>query len=93
METLVARHTDEQGSEVRLTCPAVGSFRSCHEPGESLEPGAILGILSVLNFAPSVVQVPDHVDLRQVDLATELRILGYHQHRRMASGTTARVAG
>ena len=51
------------------------------------------GILSVLNFAPSVVQVPDHVDLRQVDLATELRILGYHQHRRMASGTTARVAG
>lgn len=51
------------------------------------------GILSVLNFAPSVVQVPDHIDLRQVDLATELQILGYHQHRRMANGVDARDTG
>ncbi len=51
------------------------------------------GISSILNFAPSVVQVPGHVDLRQVDLATELQILGYHQHRRVAGGGPGRVAG
>tara|TARA_B110000438_G_scaffold268665_1_gene284425 strand:+ start:374 stop:1048 length:675 start_codon:yes stop_codon:yes gene_type:complete len=51
------------------------------------------GIPSILNFAPAVVHVPEHVDLRQVDLATELQILGYHQHRRMASGATAGAAG
>lgn len=39
------------------------------------------GITSVLNFAPTVVQVPDGVALRQVDLALELQILSYYQPR------------
>ena len=51
------------------------------------------GIPSILNFAPSVVQVPDQVDLRQVDLATELQILGYHQHRRVVGGASIRAVG
>jgi hypothetical protein len=37
--------------------------------------------------------VPDQVDLRQVDLATELQILGYHQHRRVVGGTSIRAVG
>jgi redox-sensing transcriptional repressor len=44
------------------------------------------GVSSILNFAPTVVTVPDRVDLRQVDLATELQILGYHQHHRATVG-------
>ncbi|MEM7096507.1 MAG: redox-sensing transcriptional repressor Rex [Actinomycetota bacterium] len=43
------------------------------------------GITSVLNFAPTVVQVPDGVALRQVDLALELQILSYYQPRGEAS--------
>lgn len=39
------------------------------------------GITSVLNFAPTVVQVPQGVALRQVDLALELQILSYYQPR------------
>jgi redox-sensing transcriptional repressor len=39
------------------------------------------GIASILNFAATVVNVPDHVSLRQVDLASELQILSYHQQR------------
>lgn len=39
------------------------------------------GITSVLNFAPTVVQVPEGVALRQVDLALELQILSYYQPR------------
>jgi len=37
------------------------------------------GITSVLNFAPTVVQVDPGIALRQVDLAVELQILSYYQ--------------
>jgi len=39
------------------------------------------GITSVLNFAPTVVQVDNGIALRQVDLALELQILSYYQPR------------
>jgi redox-sensing transcriptional repressor len=40
------------------------------------------GIRSVLNFAPCVLQVPDGVDVRKVDLSTELQILAFHEQRK-----------
>ena len=43
------------------------------------------GVTSILNFAPAVLQVPDGVDLRKVDLALELQILSFHEHRKSAS--------
>lgn len=39
------------------------------------------GIRSILTFAPTVLQVPDSVPVRKVDLSTELQILGYYQQR------------
>lgn len=39
------------------------------------------GISSVLNFAPVVLNVPESVRLRQVDLSVELQILSFHQQR------------
>lgn len=39
------------------------------------------GVESILNFAPTTVQVPEGVTLRKVDLALELQILGFYQHR------------
>ncbi len=39
------------------------------------------GITSILSFAPVVLQIPDHVQLRKVDMATELQILAYHAQR------------
>lgn len=42
------------------------------------------GVTSVLNFAPSVVSVPDGASLRKVDLASELQILSFYQQRRGA---------
>jgi redox-sensing transcriptional repressor len=42
------------------------------------------GITSVLNFAPVVLQVPGGVELRKVDLSTELQILAFHEQRRVA---------
>jgi len=40
------------------------------------------GVGSILNFAPSLVSVPEHVSLRKVDLAVELQILSFYQQRR-----------
>ena len=39
------------------------------------------GVRSILSFAPTVLQVPESVPVRKVDLATELQILGYYQQR------------
>ncbi|WP_051619674.1 redox-sensing transcriptional repressor Rex [Haematomicrobium sanguinis] len=39
------------------------------------------GITSILSFAPVVLQVPEHVQVRKVDVATELQILAYHAQR------------
>lgn len=36
------------------------------------------GLRSILNFAPTVLQVPDGVTVRRVDLSTELQILTFH---------------
>lgn len=40
------------------------------------------GVGSILNFAPAVLTVPDHVDVRKVDLSIELQILAYHEQRK-----------
>ena len=39
------------------------------------------GVGSIMSFAPTVVQVPDSIPLRKVDLATELQILNYYEQR------------
>ena len=43
------------------------------------------GISSILSFAPVVLQVPPHVQLRKVDMSTELEILAYHAQRAQES--------
>ncbi|MEU3273816.1 redox-sensing transcriptional repressor Rex [Saccharomonospora sp. NPDC006951] len=40
------------------------------------------GVQCILNFAPVVLQVPEHVEVRKVDLAVELQILSFHVARR-----------
>jgi redox-sensing transcriptional repressor len=42
------------------------------------------GVTSILNFAPLVLNVPDGVDVRKVDLSIELQILAFHAQRRTA---------
>ena len=44
-----------------------------------------VGVTSLLNFAPVVLEVPDDVDVRQVDLSNELQILAFHAARRSAA--------
>ena len=44
-----------------------------------------VGVSSILNFAPSVLVVPDHVEIRKVDMSIELQILAFHEQRKLAS--------
>ena len=52
-----------------------------------------LGVHSILSFAPVVLQVPPDVDVRRVDLATELQILTFHQHQREVAVSGTPVEG
>ncbi|CAO0831784.1 Redox-sensing transcriptional repressor Rex OS=Streptomyces microflavus OX=1919 GN=rex PE=3 SV=1 [Streptomyces microflavus] len=40
------------------------------------------GVTSILNFAPTVLSVPEGVDVRKVDLSIELQILAFHEQRK-----------
>jgi redox-sensing transcriptional repressor len=40
------------------------------------------GVRSILNFAPIVISVPEHVSVRKVDLSIELQILAYYEQRK-----------
>ena len=40
------------------------------------------GVACILNFAPTVLQVPAEVEVRKVDLAVELQVLAFHVARR-----------
>jgi redox-sensing transcriptional repressor len=50
------------------------------------------GVTSILNFAPTVLSVPDGVSLRKVDLSIELQILSFYQQRK-GDGSEAVAAG
>ena len=42
------------------------------------------GVTSLLNFAPTVLVVPQGISVRKVDLSSELQILAYYEQRRLA---------
>ena len=50
------------------------------------------GVECILNFAPVVLQVPETVEVRKVDLAVELQILSFHVARRADSAPTGDTA-
>ena len=47
------------------------------------------GVRSILNFAPTVLNVPPSIPLRKVDLATELQILSFYQEHPAGNQTLA----
>jgi redox-sensing transcriptional repressor len=53
------------------------------------------GVRCILNFAPVVLQVPDDVEVRKVDLAVEMQILSFHVARRAdeAADSAAAASG
>ncbi len=49
-----------------------------HAAQEVADRLAAAGVHSILNFAPVVLHCDDHVDVRRVDLSTELQVLSFY---------------
>ena len=50
------------------------------------------GISSLLNFAPTVLNVGAHVAVSKVDLSKELQVLAYHEQRKATHATATETA-
>lgn len=68
---------EEEISIAILSVPA----RAAQEVSDRL---VAAGVTSILNFAPTVVVVPEEISMRKVDLSIELQILSFYEQRRMA---------
>lgn len=84
------RHVSELGAVVAETDVSIGVIATPADAAQEVcDRLTGTGITSILNFAPVVLQVPDGVDVRKVDLAVELQILSFHQARRTSQRLSA----
>ncbi|MFI5906398.1 redox-sensing transcriptional repressor Rex [Dactylosporangium sp. NPDC051541] len=82
---LVVRHIDELPEIVDTESISIAVIATpAHAAQHVCDRLVAAGVTSVLNFAPCVLNVPDGVDVRKVDLAIELQILSFHEHRKSA---------
>jgi redox-sensing transcriptional repressor len=86
----VVRHADEIESVIARHGVSIGVIATPAAAAQGVcERLVAAGITSILNFAPTVLNVPSGVDVRKVDLSIELQILAFHAQRR----AVVRVAG
>lgn len=75
-------HIDDLADVVRDTGATIGIISVPGEHAQSVADRMVAaGMKSILNFAPTLLTVPDNVSLRKVDLALELQILSFYQER------------
>jgi redox-sensing transcriptional repressor len=80
---LVVRHVEDLVATVKAECIAIAVIATPAPAAQNVADRLVrAGVTSILNFAPCVLTVPDGVDVRNVDLAVELQILSFHEHRR-----------
>jgi len=87
-DDLVVRPADELAAVVAEEHIAIGVIATPAPAAQGVADELIAaGVRSILNFAPTVLNVPPEVSLRKVDLAVEMQILSfYQQHGPTASG-------
>lgn len=80
---LVVRHIDELEEVVAQESISIAVIATPAFAAQQVADRLVAaGVTSILNFAPCVLTVPDGVDVRKVDLAIELQILSFHEHRK-----------
>ncbi len=80
------RALDELADVVRDEDVSIGVIATPAEAAQDVCDRLVAaGVRSILNFAPTVLQVPDDVDVRRVDLSNELQILSFHEHRKASA--------
>lgn len=82
---VTVEHIDRLDEVVRREEAAIGLICTpAHAAQEVADRMVAAGIRSILNFAPAVISVPEHVSVRKVDLSLELQILSYYEQRKAA---------
>jgi redox-sensing transcriptional repressor len=80
---LTVRHIDELAKAAVEESIAIGVIATPANAAQAVADELVAaGVTSILNFAPCVLTVPPGVDVRKVDLAIELQILSFHEHRK-----------
>jgi redox-sensing transcriptional repressor len=80
---LNVRHIDELRRVAVEEAIAIGVIATPASAAQAVADELVAaGVTSILNFAPCVLSVPPNVDVRKVDLAIELQILSFHEHRK-----------
>lgn len=74
------RHVDDLRDIVRARAVSIGVIATPADAAQSAADRLVVaGVRSILNFASSVLTVPDAISVRSVDLGAELQILGYYE--------------
>jgi redox-sensing transcriptional repressor len=83
---VIVRHVDDLPAIAAEHAISIGIIATPASAAQDVADRLVeAGVQSILNFAPTVISVPDEVSLRKVDLAVELQILSFYQQRQ--SGT------
>jgi redox-sensing transcriptional repressor len=96
---LPVRHIDELSRVAVEESIAIGVIATPAASAQAVADVLVTaGVTSILNFSPCVLSVPAGVDVRKVDLAIELQILSFHEHRKasltaLPGGRSATGAG
>ncbi len=81
--SVTVEHIDRLSEIVRRDDVAIGVICTPAAAAQEVADRMVTaGIRSILNFAPAVIAVPDHVSVRKVDLSIELQILAYYEQRK-----------
>ncbi len=89
---LTVRSIDDVALMVDQLGAAVGVLATSSEGAQSAADALVAaGVRSILNLTPQTIVVPAEVDIRRVDLATELQILSFYHQRRVAAAAGAGV--
>jgi redox-sensing transcriptional repressor len=84
---LAVQHSDMMEAVVRKHRVSIGVIATPAGSAQcSCDRLVAAGVTSILNFAPVVLNVPDGVDVRKVDLSIELQILAFHAQRKASAG-------
>ena len=87
---IVVRHEDDLAELVDELAVVIGIITTppaaAQEAAERLNAA---GVNSILNFAPTVLDVGPDVLVRDVDVAVELQILAFHEERRQPGAATS----
>ncbi|MFE9933966.1 redox-sensing transcriptional repressor Rex [Streptomyces sp. NPDC005533] len=90
---MAVQHTDDLEKIIEENGVSIGVIATPAGAAQQVSERLIAaGVTSILNFAPTVLSVPDGVDVRKVDLSIELQILAFHEQRKAGEEAAAAAA-